>query len=1109
MSHNPPPPKTPNSQNSTPPNITPNHKNLTPPPKTPNSQNSTPPNITPNHKNLTPPPRTTNLPPNPHSSVIINGGHYKVTEVRPPCSPPSHVYSKHPSHPEAKHPSHPEEQNSPNHQNNPLNHNREPTPQESTQRFLVSPQITRRVAPKVSADPYVNGLNATGLLSMSGMNVVWPTSSDNCYPGAPSKHVLKNALLGLSNGISITYPTSGKYHNGGISSTQQAPKLIESPEIKGEETKVPGSGPAGSPESDVSSLSDFSCGSNKVVDVRKVKKAWLQRHSDESDDSAKVAIKRKNDDNELPLKATTPPHAKVAEDGLCPPSKKPKKKNKKKEKSDDFGKKKKKFLTKSKKYLLQIEEESVCDVIMGDNEDGLPESLLTSNVERDRLKTSGEAFIQDAACHELSSYEEVTLCNSLPPPRCRECKGGKKKENSAVFCRFYGFRKLAFVDEQLQSAGFCNPEDSKPSDLRLWLPANPGPTSPTEGSTPHNKLSLQSCEYILSRIGVRFCELVESEKEAMKLAESSVKPHWKRPISGVREMCDACETTLFNIHWVCHHCGFGVCTDCYKSRQSMSREEMEECDVDKRNPTRWLKCTRGKSHDTMSLIPTQIIPSSCLFDLHELSHQASSKLGLPVDGSCSVGGVRKPTLNTLLINKQLGDPKMEVHHPPTPPLPNMDKERFKMFNQDNLSPLDVLASVAAVRGVAGCNTSAGKVENTTESLCERSPAPQPPPTNKWLCNRQLLQLTDGSDHVNVESFQTQWGYGLPVVASGAEKKLTPELWKPSNISDEHGEEPTGNALVNCRLGSIITNAHIKDFWNGFECIANRMTDDKTGERMILKLKDWPTTDDFLDTMPHRFKDLMSALPLPEYTARDGQYNIAGYLPDFFVRPDLGPKMYIAYGWVTEKDWNQGTTNLHLDISDACNLMVYVGVPMDQPPGSLNTMLEIIKEGDVDEFQLERSKTSKPGALWHIFKASDTDKIRQLILKVKAEEGVEVPHDHDPIHDQQIYLDKTLRKRLKDEYGVSGYAIVQCEGDSVFIPAGAPHQVFNLHSCIKVAEDFVSPDHVDKCFKLTEEFRRLSSSHSNHEDKLQLKNIVYHAIKEVLTSIAWHEANNCQ
>lgn len=70
------------------------------------------------------------------------------------------------------------------------------------------------------------------------------------------------------------------------------------------------------------------------------------------------------------------------------------------------------------------------------------------------------------------------------------------------------------------------------------------------------------------------------------------------------------------------------------------------------------------------------------------------------------------------------------------------------------------------------------------------------------------------------------------------------------------------------------------------------------------------------------------------------------------------------------------------------------------------------------------------------------------------------------HDQNWYLNDKLRKRLFEEYAVVGYPIVQCLGDAVFIPAGAPHQVRNLTSCIKVAEDFVSPENVSSCLNLT-------------------------------------------
>lgn len=71
---------------------------------------------------------------------------------------------------------------------------------------------------------------------------------------------------------------------------------------------------------------------------------------------------------------------------------------------------------------------------------------------------------------------------------------------------------------------------------------------------------------------------------------------------------------------------------------------------------------------------------------------------------------------------------------------------------------------------------------------------------------------------------------------------------------------------------------------------------------------------------------MNVLPLGDYTQRKGKLNLASRLPEYFVRPDLGPKMYNAYGSAMYP--NKGTTNLHLDISDAVNVMVYVGIPKD-------------------------------------------------------------------------------------------------------------------------------------------------------------------------------------
>jgi lysine-specific demethylase 3 len=74
------------------------------------------------------------------------------------------------------------------------------------------------------------------------------------------------------------------------------------------------------------------------------------------------------------------------------------------------------------------------------------------------------------------------------------------------------------------------------------------------------------------------------------------------------------------------------------------------------------------------------------------------------------------------------------------------------------------------------------------------------------------------------------------------------------------------------------------------------------------------------------------------------------------------------------------------------------------------------------------------------------------------------------------------------------------GEAVFIPAGCPHQVRNRQSCIKVALDFVAPESVEECLRLTQEFRRLPKDHSSSEDKLELKKIALYAASSAIREV---------
>ena len=86
------------------------------------------------------------------------------------------------------------------------------------------------------------------------------------------------------------------------------------------------------------------------------------------------------------------------------------------------------------------------------------------------------------------------------------------------------------------------------------------------------------------------------------------------------------------------------------------------------------------------------------------------------------------------------------------------------------------------------------------------------------------------------------------------------------------------------------------------------------------------TQDFAELLPLHFADLMAALPHPHHTQRSGHLNLVSKLPAYMLPPDLGPKLYLAYGSLSggaKSACSFGTTCLHMDMADAVNVMVFV------------------------------------------------------------------------------------------------------------------------------------------------------------------------------------------
>ncbi|KAK4362932.1 hypothetical protein RND71_018173 [Anisodus tanguticus] len=436
-----------------------------------------------------------------------------------------------------------------------------------------------------------------------------------------------------------------------------------------------------------------------------------------------------------------------------------------------------------------------------------------------------------------------------------------------------------------------------------------------------------------------------------------------------------------------------------------------------------------------------------------------------------------------------------------------------------------------------------------------------------------------------EHFQMHWRAGEPVIVRNAQAKASGLSWEPMvmwrafrNASKKLKGEAFCVKSIDC-LDWCQVEINIHQFFKGY--LEGRTH--HNGWPEILKLKDWPPANSFEECLPRHGADFFAMLPFSEYThPRHGLLNLATKLPDTALKPDLGPKTYIAYGYQEELGRGDSVSKLHCDISDAVNILTHttkVNVDHEQRKiieklwkqhevedskelcpciaeapdyhqrfdrtetidfdsqestgNNKSCLLETMdKEKDFDKRENIISdmkdadisgRTSLPneinqsinalalseanvaleikqdcaevecgGAVWDIFRRQDVPKLIEYLRKHWTEfrhiNNAPVASVIHPIHDQTFYLNEKHKKQLKDEFNVEPWTFEQYLGEAVFIPAGCPHQVRNRQSCIKVAVDFVSPENVQECIRLTEEFRLLPKTHRSKQDILEVKKL---------------------
>ncbi|KAI3882606.1 hypothetical protein MKW92_035785 [Papaver armeniacum] len=780
-----------------------------------------------------------------------------------------------------------------------------------------------------------------------------------------------------------------------------------------------------------------------------------------------------------------------------------------------------------------------------------------------KIDEKEEEFLR---CHQciVLKYKGEVVC-------CKNCKA--KRYCLACIRRWYPRHTAEAIAE---SCPFCRGSCNCKPCLRLCKVSkdlkSQGMKMEAEEKLTYCKYLLQALLPVLNQIHEEQAMEKELEAKIQGISLSELEMEQTICYPDERFYCNNCKTSIVDLYRSCSNCSYDLCLSCCREIRDGSLQRSEEV---------IMKFTdRGKLylHGGAPLPVLEDVPGSSRVKCGSEAIAVNAQNHVKLKPKWKAGSNGSIPCSSEEVDA-CGSGHLELKCI----LPENWVSELKRKAEEIALKYELWDVLATRKQRCSCFNSVGNIDLDKNNL-RRSAYREDSDDNYLYC-----PIAREIQHGDMQHFQKHWVKGEPVIVRNVVDFTTGLSWEPMvmwralrKVNNSKSSPYLALKAIDC-LDWCEVEINIHQFFKGYS--EGRSHFNSWPE--MLKLKDWPPSNLFEELLPRHGAEFISSLPYQEYTnPKSGFLNLATKLPEEALRPDLGPKTYIAYGNGKELGRGDSVTKLHCDLSDAVDVkhlssavrnsnpepvatkvmttheesifeacvktevhnlatleaadshllqpaqsnkrdvcmvhathdgnMLDVGV---QNVGSLmvagakaqidETHGEIkVNENDYkcDEEQnnIDVWEKSNGGALWDIFRRQDVPKLQEYLRKHSREFRniycSPVEQVFHPVHDQTFYLTAKHKRKLKEEFGIEPWTFVQELGEAVFIPAGCPHQVRNLKSCIKVAVDFVSPENVQECARLTQEFRLLPKNHRAKEDKLEIKKMILHTINKVVKDL---------